>query len=606
MDPQEEYDQLTKKREHEQPTGIDTGACTDFCPRHELLYRTINNDISPLEHQNGTFIPVKKYYRPAAGYQGGLPEDIRMPDTLLACLKYLLGFPIELNNFQFLENRMRAIRGDIVVQHCSPAMAMDLLESMARWYIGCIYILHGKDTVDLHLIMDQARKTLSILYELYKENKVFSALENRCNINEQMDDASDMHDASDISNTNNTTNTNTGNHRPNAYEFVAYHILCNMNSPGMYAFFGINHPYVRQSLRLLSYYQVQDFFHYFRIVPDFMTASILCFWNGAMGKRTVEIMQHALNEEVDVAVLDRILNFSAKGLFESFFYKAEKSVDFRIENTSSREYRGEGFLCKNPRFYTEHGNADFTVYHRAVHAYLLRRHRVHCMYRAAARQWCADAIQLCKRRRAVLSAAIEAVYAAMARKLVAGMGFRLAAKDYLKKLCRIRNKVLVVYQCDSMPDDTHGGSKKIRIRYDRMHNQACSQFINSHPHAFININRLTEEKALEYNLTLFITDENLRGPIHERFPQIHKSINGIGADGRPDDLEDMVCKRIYKIRIPEIFENKSTKEKLEVLVGLREHIGLDYGNMVQCILDGRPIREKIMYIKVSEHERLFK
>lgn len=134
-----EYDRLSEMRNNimdgmavDESGGL--AECTELCPRHELLHRLLNNEISDEEWVDGKLVAIKKYYRSAAGYGGSLPCDIRTVPALYRATRHLLGLG---GSFSFLDNRLRAIRNDLLIQKDS-ILSMG---NMGKWGMRVVWIL---------------------------------------------------------------------------------------------------------------------------------------------------------------------------------------------------------------------------------------------------------------------------------------------------------------------------------------------------------------------------------------------------------------------------------------------------------------------------------
>ena len=85
---------------------------------------------------------MKEYSRPAAGQPPPQARDIRSPDTLLACLRYLLTDVLRLGLedsdmsdqtvYDFLFDRLRAVRQDLTLQNVADSVTLTVLASCVR------------------------------------------------------------------------------------------------------------------------------------------------------------------------------------------------------------------------------------------------------------------------------------------------------------------------------------------------------------------------------------------------------------------------------------------------------------------------------------------
>ncbi|VDI40751.1 SAC3 domain-containing protein 1 [Mytilus galloprovincialis] len=126
-----------------------------------VLYRhvlqtafTLIEDIHFLEKtlQNGrlqtdTDKMVKEYSRPAAGKRDPGPNDLRPPEVLVRTVDYLLGSITAKKDvawkdiYDFVFDRLRCIRQDMVIQNIGGSSAINILEKIARFHIYAGYRL---------------------------------------------------------------------------------------------------------------------------------------------------------------------------------------------------------------------------------------------------------------------------------------------------------------------------------------------------------------------------------------------------------------------------------------------------------------------------------
>ena len=121
--------------------GIVVGRCTAFCPAKELKLRVRERLLSRYEAGGEGLRPVKEYSRPAAGQAAPSSDTVRTPDTLLDCAKYLVREVLVprlmakeklLDLYEFVFDRLRAIRQDLVVQRVTDTTSMVILAICVR------------------------------------------------------------------------------------------------------------------------------------------------------------------------------------------------------------------------------------------------------------------------------------------------------------------------------------------------------------------------------------------------------------------------------------------------------------------------------------------
>ncbi|EDO34367.1 predicted protein, partial [Nematostella vectensis] len=125
------------------------------------------------------YTPVKEFSRPAAGRQTDL-SDLRPPHVLLKTMEYLIGDVLDRKDFpwkiiyNFIFDRIRAIRQDMVIQRVADETAVSILEQATRFHILSHHKLAGMPIEDFDPKINGIHTTecLKRLLVLYKH--VFS------------------------------------------------------------------------------------------------------------------------------------------------------------------------------------------------------------------------------------------------------------------------------------------------------------------------------------------------------------------------------------------------------------------------------------------------
>ncbi|KAJ4967330.1 hypothetical protein NE237_019179 [Protea cynaroides] len=162
------------------------GLCPDMCPDPEREERERKGDLDKYERLDGDrnqttkFLAVKKYNRTAereADLIRPMPVLQKTVDYLLA----LLDHPYDdrfLGMYNFLWDRMRAIRMDLRMQHIFNRMAITMLEQMIRLHIIAMHELceytKGEgfsEGFDSHLNIEQMNKTSVELFQMYDDHR---------------------------------------------------------------------------------------------------------------------------------------------------------------------------------------------------------------------------------------------------------------------------------------------------------------------------------------------------------------------------------------------------------------------------------------------------
>ncbi|KAL0388736.1 UNVERIFIED_CONTAM: SAC3 family protein B [Sesamum radiatum] len=162
------------------------GLCPDMCPEPERAERERKGDLDQYERLDGDrnltseYLAVKKYNRTAEREA----ELIRPMPVLRKTMDYLLNLLDEPYNdrflglYNFLWDRMRAIRMDLRMQHIFNLEAITMLEQMIRLHIIAMHELceytKGEgfsEGFDAHLNIEQMNKTSVELFQLYDDHR---------------------------------------------------------------------------------------------------------------------------------------------------------------------------------------------------------------------------------------------------------------------------------------------------------------------------------------------------------------------------------------------------------------------------------------------------
>ena len=152
---------------------------TLWIARHDVLtnlsqtqHATKQDARVPLEERM-----VKRYRRPAAGYEEQLPSDIRPPVVLQKTLDYLMdalvGGPEPLEKVhKFVWDRTRAIRNDFSIQQVTKIdelrIAISCFERIARFHILSLHQLSGSsDAIDFDAYQEREQLNNTLLSLIY-------------------------------------------------------------------------------------------------------------------------------------------------------------------------------------------------------------------------------------------------------------------------------------------------------------------------------------------------------------------------------------------------------------------------------------------------------
>ncbi|XP_044756715.1 germinal-center associated nuclear protein [Coccinella septempunctata] len=171
-------------------TKYATGKCETMCPIEEMKMRQrekllhVFEMVPGTEKRNPLVDPnraVKMYNRSAAGKFMTNENFLRPPDVLLKTVKFLLENVIEdtryswLTKYDFITDRLRAVRQDMIIQNVSRSQAISLLEPMVRFHAYSAYWSCDQDIYhfDPHLNRKTLQECLNNLLILYDQVEKF-------------------------------------------------------------------------------------------------------------------------------------------------------------------------------------------------------------------------------------------------------------------------------------------------------------------------------------------------------------------------------------------------------------------------------------------------
>ncbi|CAA0839901.1 SAC3/GANP/Nin1/mts3/eIF-3 p25 family [Striga hermonthica] len=162
------------------------GLCPDMCPESERAERERKGDLDQYERLDGDrnltseFLAVKKYTR-TAEREADLIRPLPILQKTMDYLLSLLDEPYDdrfLGLYNFLWDRMRAIRMDLRMQHIFNLEAINMLEQMIRLHVIAMHELceYNKgegfsEGFDAHLNIEQMNKTSVELFQLYDDHR---------------------------------------------------------------------------------------------------------------------------------------------------------------------------------------------------------------------------------------------------------------------------------------------------------------------------------------------------------------------------------------------------------------------------------------------------
>lgn len=166
--------------------NIIIGLCPDMCPESERAERERKGDLDQHErvdgdrNQTSKLLAIKKYTR-TAERDASLIRPMQVLQETIDYLLSLLDQPYDerfLGIYNFLWDRMRAIRMDLRMQHIFDSGAITMLEQMIRLHIIAMHelceITKGEgfgEGFDAHLNIEQMNKTSVELFQMYDDHR---------------------------------------------------------------------------------------------------------------------------------------------------------------------------------------------------------------------------------------------------------------------------------------------------------------------------------------------------------------------------------------------------------------------------------------------------
>ncbi|XP_019622257.1 PREDICTED: SAC3 domain-containing protein 1-like [Branchiostoma belcheri] len=164
------------------------GTCQDMCPEQERAARQRQKRLHRFEMVEGTEhnrLPsadpvrcVKEYSRPAAGKDVIPPAELRPPQVLQGTVDYLVNRILPRDDvhfsdvYNFISDRLRAVRQDMVVQRVKGHTCVTVLEKAVRFHVYAAYRLceSSLQQFDPHLNNQQLENCLTWLLREYTDN----------------------------------------------------------------------------------------------------------------------------------------------------------------------------------------------------------------------------------------------------------------------------------------------------------------------------------------------------------------------------------------------------------------------------------------------------
>lgn len=181
----EQRDRIYREKLKSMKLNVSGGTCPDMCPEKERIMRAYRKLWTPYEQRPGTTrlapdLAVKEYSRSSANQEEPLPHELRPEPVLIMTMNYLILniMPtIELPEanvsqwYDFLWDRLRGIRKDIVQQQLCSVNTANIIEQCARFHILCFDRLCGEDSsiFDEKINTENLNNCLQSLIHMYDD-----------------------------------------------------------------------------------------------------------------------------------------------------------------------------------------------------------------------------------------------------------------------------------------------------------------------------------------------------------------------------------------------------------------------------------------------------
>ncbi|KAF1382270.1 hypothetical protein PFLUV_G00141980 [Perca fluviatilis] len=169
------------------------GTCPDMCPEKERYMRETRKQLSIFEILPDTEMvdhsaAIKEYSRSSADQEEPLPHELRPLPVLSMTMDYLVTQIMDQGHdnyrdwYDFVWNRTRGIRKDIIQQHLCCPYTVSLIEKCTRFHVHCAHHLceEHMSAFDAKINNENMTKCLQSLKEMYQDlatRQVFCPLE---------------------------------------------------------------------------------------------------------------------------------------------------------------------------------------------------------------------------------------------------------------------------------------------------------------------------------------------------------------------------------------------------------------------------------------------
>lgn len=158
------------------------GTCPDMCPEKERYMRETRKQLSVFEVIPDTemvdhMTAIKEYSRSSADQEEPLPHELRPLPVLSRTMDYLVTQIMDQGHdnyrdwYDFVWNRTRGIRKDIIQQHLCCPQTVSLIEKCTRFHVHCAHHLCEEhiSSFDAKINNENMTKCLQSLKEMYQD-----------------------------------------------------------------------------------------------------------------------------------------------------------------------------------------------------------------------------------------------------------------------------------------------------------------------------------------------------------------------------------------------------------------------------------------------------
>ncbi|KAM9710737.1 germinal-center associated nuclear protein [Menidia menidia] len=170
------------KRTDLHTSSVFVGTCPDMCPEKERYMRETRKQLSIYEVIPNTEMvehsaAIKEYSRSSADQEEPLPHELRPLPVLSRTMDYLVTQIMDQGEqryrdwYDFVWNRTRGIRKDIIQQHLCCPHTVSLIEKCTRFHVHCAHHLceEHMSSFDAKINNENMTKCLQSLKEMYQD-----------------------------------------------------------------------------------------------------------------------------------------------------------------------------------------------------------------------------------------------------------------------------------------------------------------------------------------------------------------------------------------------------------------------------------------------------